>query len=77
MIKQYDNAWSDVNKAQALGYQIHPEFLKALREAAPNNSFPYEVGTFPIFSAECSWRYLKQKHASYETLYILSLPGDG
>ena len=32
--KEYDNAWNNVKKAQALGYQIHPKFLKMLREAS-------------------------------------------
>ena len=32
--KEYDNAWNDINRAQDLGYQIHPEFLKNLREAS-------------------------------------------
>ncbi len=31
---EYDKAWEDVHKAQSLGYQVHPEFLKALREAS-------------------------------------------
>jgi tetratricopeptide (TPR) repeat protein len=31
---QHDKAWDDVKKAQDLGYQIHPGFLKALREAS-------------------------------------------
>jgi tetratricopeptide (TPR) repeat protein len=29
-----DKAWEDVHKAQSLGYQFAPEFLKALREAS-------------------------------------------
>ena len=33
-IKKYDNAWRDVNMAQALGYKISPVFLKMLREAS-------------------------------------------
>ena len=32
--REYDKAWEDVHKAQSLGYQVHPEFLKALREAS-------------------------------------------
>ena len=32
--KEYDKAWEDVHKAQGLGYQVPPEFLKALREAS-------------------------------------------
>ncbi len=32
--KDYDKAWEDVHKAQGLGYQINPEFLKALCEAS-------------------------------------------
>jgi tetratricopeptide (TPR) repeat protein len=31
---EYDKAWDDVHKAQSLGYQAPPEFLKALREAS-------------------------------------------
>jgi len=31
---QYDRAWEDVHKAQSLGYQVHPGFLKDLREAS-------------------------------------------
>ncbi len=31
---QYEKAWDDVNKAQNLGYQVSPTFLKALREAS-------------------------------------------
>ena len=33
-IKEYDKAWNDIKKAQALGVQILPEFLKMLREAS-------------------------------------------
>ncbi len=29
---EYDRAWEDAPKAQSLGHQVHPEFLKALRE---------------------------------------------
>ena len=32
--KEYDKAWEDVYKAQSLGVQVHPGFLKALREAS-------------------------------------------
>ncbi|MGB2808363.1 MAG: tetratricopeptide repeat protein [Sedimentisphaerales bacterium] len=32
--EEYDKAWEDVHKAQSLGYQVHPGFLKALREAS-------------------------------------------
>ena len=31
---EYDKAWNDVHKAQSLGYQVHPGFLRALREAS-------------------------------------------
>lgn len=31
---EYEKVWNDVRKAQTLGYQVHPEFLKALREAS-------------------------------------------
>jgi len=31
---EYDKAWEDVHKAQSLGHQVHPGFLKALREAS-------------------------------------------
>jgi len=31
---QYDKAWDDVGKAQSLGHQVHPGFLKDLREAS-------------------------------------------
>jgi hypothetical protein len=30
----YEKAWDDVHKAEGLGWQVHPEFLKALREAS-------------------------------------------
>jgi ankyrin repeat protein len=30
---EYDKAWSDVHKAQSLGYQVSPKFLEALRTA--------------------------------------------
>ena len=33
-MKEYDKAWDDVYKAQSLGYQLHPGFLKDLREAS-------------------------------------------
>jgi len=33
-IKEYEKAWDDVHKAQNLGYNVHPEFLKVLREAS-------------------------------------------
>ena len=32
--KHYDKAWKDVDQAQSLGYQVHPGFLQALREAS-------------------------------------------
>ncbi len=32
--REYEKAWDDVHKVQNLGLQIHPEFLKALREAS-------------------------------------------
>ncbi|MGR3311514.1 MAG: tetratricopeptide repeat protein [Candidatus Brocadiales bacterium] len=32
--KEYGKAWDDVHSAQGLGLQVHPEFLKALREAS-------------------------------------------
>ena len=32
IIKKYDAAWNDVKKAQDLGFQIHPQLLKRLRE---------------------------------------------
>lgn len=32
--KEYDKAWEDVYKAQSLGMQLDPEFLKGLREAS-------------------------------------------
>ena len=31
---EYEKAWDDVHKAESLGHRIHPEFLKALREAS-------------------------------------------
>ena len=31
---EYDKAWEDVHKAQSLGHQVDPEFLKRLREAS-------------------------------------------
>ncbi|MEW6104661.1 MAG: tetratricopeptide repeat protein [bacterium] len=31
---EYDKAWKDVYKAQSLGYQVKPEFLKLLRKAS-------------------------------------------
>jgi len=31
---EYNKAWEDVHKAQSLGYQVHPGFLKALRKAS-------------------------------------------
>jgi len=31
---KYDKAWDDVSKVQNLGQQVHPGFLKALREAS-------------------------------------------
>jgi tetratricopeptide (TPR) repeat protein len=31
---EYNKAWDDVRKAQSLGYQVHPGFLKALGEAS-------------------------------------------
>jgi tetratricopeptide (TPR) repeat protein len=32
--RKYDKAWEDVHKTQGLGYQVHPESLKSLREAS-------------------------------------------
>ena len=34
IINEYDKAWNDFKQAQTLGGQIHPEFLKELREAS-------------------------------------------
>ena len=31
---EYDKAWEDVHKAQSLGFQVRPGFLKNLREAS-------------------------------------------
>lgn len=31
---EYDKAWEDVHKAESLGHQVDPEFLKDLREAS-------------------------------------------
>ena len=31
---EYDKAWGDVRRAQRLGLQVPPEFLKALRETS-------------------------------------------
>jgi len=31
---EYDRAWEDVHKAQSLGFQVRPGFLKSLREAS-------------------------------------------
>lgn len=33
-LRDYGKAWGDVYKAQGLGFQIRPEFLKALRKAS-------------------------------------------
>jgi len=35
---EYHKAWEDVHKAQCLGHQIHPEFLKKLREDSGRES---------------------------------------
>ena len=35
---EYDKAWDDVHKAQSLGIQVHPGFLKLLSEASPEKS---------------------------------------
>jgi tetratricopeptide (TPR) repeat protein len=32
--KEYERAWDDVHKAESLGKEIHPKFLKALRQAS-------------------------------------------
>ncbi len=32
--EEYDKAWEDVNKAQSLGFEFTPEFLKTLQEAS-------------------------------------------
>jgi len=32
--KEYDKVWDDIHKAQSLGFQVHPRFLKILREAS-------------------------------------------
>jgi tetratricopeptide (TPR) repeat protein len=32
--REYDKAWEDVHKAQSLRLQVHPGFLKTLREAS-------------------------------------------
>ena len=34
---EYDKAWQDVHKAQSLGYQVPPEFLKLLSEVSQQN----------------------------------------
>ena len=34
---EYDKAWQDVHKAQSLGYQVPPEFLKLLSEVTQQN----------------------------------------
>lgn len=30
--KDYENAWNDIYKVQELGIQVHPSFLKVLKE---------------------------------------------
>ena len=35
---EYDNAWADVKKAQGLGCEIHPIFLKNLQKASGRNN---------------------------------------
>jgi len=32
--REYEKAWDDVHKAEGLGWQVHPGFLNALREAS-------------------------------------------
>jgi len=32
--KEYDKAWEDVHKAESLGQEVRPQFLKRLREAS-------------------------------------------
>ncbi len=32
--EEYDKAWEDIYKAQSLGLQVHPQFLKDLRQAS-------------------------------------------
>lgn len=32
--QEYDKAWEDVHKAESLGSQVSPKFLKALREVS-------------------------------------------
>jgi len=32
--KEYDKAWEDVHKAESLGQEVRPRFLKTLREAS-------------------------------------------
>lgn len=34
---EYDKAWQDVQRAQSLGYQVQPEFLKLLSEVSQRN----------------------------------------
>ena len=34
---EYDKAWQDVHRAQSLGYQVPPEFLKLLSETSQKN----------------------------------------
>ena len=33
-VKKYEKAWDDVHKVQSLKAQVHPDFLKALRQAS-------------------------------------------
>ncbi|MHC4277448.1 MAG: tetratricopeptide repeat protein [Planctomycetota bacterium] len=35
--KKYDKAWRDVHKAQALGADVNPGFIQALRDASGRN----------------------------------------
>ena len=32
--KEYDNSWNDINKVKEFGLQVHPAFLKMLREGS-------------------------------------------
>ena len=34
---EYDKAWQDAHKAQSLGYQVPPEFLRLLSEVSQQN----------------------------------------
>ena len=45
-LKEYDNAWADVRKAEELGYTVNPKFINALKKASDEQKIKLKRPSF-------------------------------